>query len=124
MATQIRGGLTRVQVGAAACAVVAAAAFPAVVANAETIAPAPMAPAVTQILIDGPFVPLSPVMDIAEQPVWLENRIERFQAVFFEVVERVDGSPFLKAILPPYTDIGRMIVDAILARIGPYGTSD
>lgn len=108
------------QVGAAACAVVAAAAFPAVVANAETIAPAPMAPAVTQILIDAPFVPLSPMMDIAESPVWLENRIERFQAVLFGVVQTVEGSTFLRAILPPYTDLGRLILNAIL---GPYGTS-
>ena len=123
MATQTRGGLTRLQVGAAACAVVAAAALPAVVANAEPTVPAPIAP-VTQILIDGPLAPLSPVMDIAEQPQWLENiRINDFGALFFEVVERVEGSPFLKAILPPYTDIGRMILDAILVRIGPYGTS-
>lgn len=123
MATQIRGGLTRLQVGTAACAVVAAAALPAVAANAEPIVPAPTAP-VTDFLIDAPFAPLSPVMNIAEQPWWLENNridIDSFGALFFEVVERIDGSPFLKAILPPYTDIGRVIVDAILVRIGPYG---
>lgn len=122
MATQFRGGLTRLQVGAAACAVVAAAGLPAVVANAETTVPAPIS--TLTLMMDAPL-PLSPVMDIAEQPRWLENdRIERFQALLFEVVDTVQGSPFLRTILPPYTDIGRLIVDAILYRIGPYGTGD
>lgn len=117
MTTQIRGGLTRLQVGAAACAVVAAAALPAVAANADTV-PAPSAPAVTQILIDAPLAPLDPV-NIAELPAWLENnRIESFRALLFDVVETVEGSTFLRAILPPYTDIGRLIWDAI----GPYLT--
>lgn len=125
MSTHFRGGLTRLQVGTAACAVAAAAAFPAVVANAETAAPAPLAP-VSQLIIDvkplTPIVnldaPLSPVMNIAEQPAWLENGrriIDRFGALIF----RIAG-----AIIEPFAAVAQEIITAVqrFFQIGPYST--
>lgn len=123
-ATHFKGGLTRLQVGTAACAVAAAAAFPAVVANAEPTAPAPIAP-VTQILIDAPLspimdkiVPLSPVMNIAEQPAWLENGrriIERFGALVFEVA---------RGFIAPVVEFAQAVITAVqrFFQIGPYST--
>lgn len=115
--TRFRGGLTRMQVATAACAVAAAAAFPAVVAKAEPIAPRPIAP-VTQILIDAP---LSPIMTIAEQPNvpwWLQDGrrvIERFGALVFAVAG---------AIIAPIAAVTQAIVTAVqrFFQIGPYST--
>lgn len=124
MATHFRGGVTRLQVGTAACAVAAAASFPAVVANAEPAVPAPIAP-VTQILIDAPLspimdkvVPLSPVMNIAEQPAWLENGrriIERFGALVFQAV---------RGVIAPVVEFAQAVITAVqrFFQIGPYST--
>lgn len=114
MATHFRGGVTRLQVGTAACAVAAAAAFPAVVANAEPAAPAPIAP-VTQMLIDAP---LSPIMNIAEQPAWLENGrtiIERFGALVFEAA---------RGFIAPVVAFAQAVITAVqrFFQIGPYST--
>lgn len=117
MATHFRGGVTRLQVGTAACAVAAAAAFPAVVANADPIAPAPIAP-VTQLIID---LPLSPMANIAEQPgdpAWLENGrtiIERFGALVFAVAG---------AIIAPFVAVAQTVITAVqrFFQIGPYST--
>lgn len=126
MPTQIRGGVTRLQVGVAACAVVAAAAVPTVVANAAPAMPAPIAP-VTQILVDAPLspamniAPLSPVMNIAEQPNlpwWLQDGrrvIERFGALVFAVAG---------AIIAPIAAVTQAVVTAVqrFFQIGPYST--
>ncbi|WP_232100519.1 hypothetical protein [Mycolicibacterium litorale] len=79
--------------------------------------PAPIAP-VTQILIDAP---LSPIMNIAEQPgtpAWLENGrtiIDRFGALIF----RVAG-----AIIAPFVAVAQEIITAVqrFFQIGPYST--
>jgi hypothetical protein len=115
MATHFRGGVTRLQVGTAACAVAAAAAFPAVVANADPIAPAPIAP-VSQILIEAP---LSPIVTFAEQgPAWLENGrtiIERFGALVFAVAG---------AVIAPFVAVAQAAITAVqrFFQIGPYST--
>ncbi|OBF54983.1 hypothetical protein A5778_09455 [Mycolicibacterium monacense] len=124
MTTPFRAGFTRLQVGTAACAVAAAAAFPAVVANAEPAVPAPIAP-VTQILIDAPLspimdkvMPLSPVMNLAEQPAWLENGrriIDRFGALVFEVA---------RGFIAPIVEFAQAVITAVqrFFQIGPYST--
>uniref|UniRef100_A0A5Q5CCA0 PE family protein n=1 Tax=Mycobacterium sp. (strain JLS) TaxID=164757 RepID=A0A5Q5CCA0_MYCSJ len=117
MATHFRGGVTRLQVGTAACAVAAAAAFPAVVANAEPAAPAPLAP-VTQILIDAPLSPVMSIADLAEQPAWLENGrtiIERFGALVFEVA---------RGFIAPVVAFAQAVITAVqrFFQIGPYDT--
>jgi hypothetical protein len=95
--------------------VAAAAAFPAVVANADPISPAPIAP-VTQLLIEAP---LSPVATIAEQgPAWLENGrtiVERFGALVFAVTG---------AIIAPFVAVAQAVITAVqrFFQIGPYST--
>ncbi|KUI39171.1 hypothetical protein AU194_14130 [Mycobacterium sp. GA-2829] len=126
IATNFRGGLTRLQVGTAVCAVAAAAAVPAVAANAAPAVPAPIAP-VTQILVDAPlspimtFAPMSPVMNFAEQPNlpwWYESGrrvVERFGALVFAVAG---------AIIAPIAAVTQAIVTAVqrFFQIGPYST--
>ncbi|MDY6870154.1 MAG: hypothetical protein SV966_06250 [Actinomycetota bacterium] len=122
---QFRGGLTRLQVGTAACAVAAAAAFPAVVANAEPSAPMPLAP-VTQ-MIDGP---LSPVVDFAQRPdleEWLEigrTKIDEFRPLVF--VTRVALAPVVLAAATPQliAMLASDLADALYGVFhpGPYGT--
>lgn len=120
MATNIRGGLTRLQVGTAACAVAAAAAFPAVVANAEPIH-MPAAP-VTQILIDAPLSPIMNIAELPEQPWWwLDNDrtvIDRFGALVFAVV----GAAI--APIAAVRQATQAIVTAVqrFFQIGPYST--
>lgn len=117
MATHFRGGVTRLQVSTAACAVAAAAAFPAVVANADPIAPAPIAP-VTQILIDAPLSPVMSIAELPEQPAWLENGrtiIERFGALIFAVTG---------AVIAPFLAVAQTVITAVqrFFQIGPYAT--
>lgn len=119
MATHFRGGVTRLQVGTAACAVAAAAAFPAVVANADSVAPAPIAP-VTQVLIDAPLSPIMSIAELPEQPWWLENGrtiVERFGALVFAVVG---------GVIAPIAAVTQAIVTAVqrFFRIGPYGSGE
>jgi len=59
---------TKFQVGAAACAIAAAASMPAVVAQADATAPAPLAP-VSQV-IDSTFA-LAPMQFAQDNPWWL-----------------------------------------------------
>lgn len=128
ISTQFRGGLTRLQVGTAACAVAAAAAFPAVVANAEPTMPSvgPM----THILADGP---LNPGVNFAQAPSditeWLEEgrtKIETFRPLVF--VTRLALAPVILAVAAPQliamlaSDLANTLYR--LFRPGSYGSGE
>lgn len=124
MATNIRGGLTRLQVGTAACAVAAAAAFPAVVANADSTVQLPAAP----ISVLG-TQPLGPITTIAEQGGFnLEELlddgpviIDRVRPLVFLAVGAV-LSPLIVAVAIPQliAEFADRLVDRFFA-IGGYG---
>jgi hypothetical protein len=112
---------TKVKIGTAACAIAVAAAFPAVVANAEPAVPAPIAP-VTQILAE----PILGPVDFAEQNFgwWFptpgsdgESRTEisRFSALILAA-----GAIFILPITAFFVAVAAFV--DILFQVGPYGT--
>ena len=122
---QFRGGLTRLQVGTAACAVAAAAAFPAVVANADPDVTPSLAPVAH--MLDG--ASLSPIVNFAEQPgdltEWLEEgrtKIESFRPLVF--LTRVALAPIVLAAATP--QLIAMLANDLATRLyerfnlGPY----
>ena len=108
---------TKVQIGTAACAIAVAAAFPAVVANAEPAVPAPIAP-VTQILAE----PILGPAHIAEQNLgwWFGDGnsptvVNSFQPLVFAAV-----GVFILPIVAVFAAVAAVV--GTFFRIGPYGT--